>query len=155
MSNELAGGEAASRSLPDPRGAAGKSWEDRPFCRDNTQSEPEDCARSTEEDSSEEELECLRCCRDYYCNRREGSDTGRSPAGMERCSASCSRHQDDRMGAGADELSADVGRAAGPLWELSNGFRVVFFVTLPMLARQLGSILSRRVLGRLLGRHAS
>lgn len=35
--------------------------------------------------------------------------------------------------------------------ELGEGFRLVFFVALPMFARQLGSIISRRILTRLFG----
>ena len=131
-------------------------WTVRPFCRNNTQSEPEDYCHSTEQESEEEELECLRCCTEYYyCSKRGSAEIGQdqeregsrsaSPQPIWSDSEECDGADGELMTPREALLSQSVGA------QLAESFRLVFFVALPMLARQIGSILSRRLLARLFG----
>lgn len=103
------------------------AWCSRPFCRRNTQSEPEDYCYSTEHETSssicsdeEEQLECNRFCNSHWAR-------------------SSSRHN-EMPTVDEEEQKMTV------LEEFKEGFWLIFFVALPMLARQLGSLVSRRLL---------
>lgn len=133
--SSLSSSSSSSSSSPStPTSILPPSWTNRIFCRCNTQSEPEDICHSSNSESSSEELECLRCCTDYYYMRRAGE--------VEESRPSTPTWSD-----GEDEEKEQDWKE-----ELAEGFRLVFFIALPMLARQLGSILSRRVLSRIFGR---
>lgn len=166
------------------KAAAPLDWTSRPFCRENTQSEPEDLCE--EGGSSEEELECLRCCTDYYYSSKrasvelggdaEGSHGRRAVQFFEsdssesddaaaavdadgselggaqrRNSLTLAQSRNDEDSEEGEQLLA-VRSTLGS--ELAEGLRLVFFIALPMLARQLGSVLSRRLLARLFGRYS-
>lgn len=129
-------------------------WISRPFCRENTQSEPEDIKG---EDSSEGELECLRCCTDYYYTSKRGSaELNRAPEGieelMERAASSIKFDSDSESESAEEREGRRAVQAQSFGGELAEGFKLVFFIALPMIARQLGSIFSRRALAKLFGR---
>lgn len=167
------------------------AWCIRPFCRSNTQSEPEDLPHCSDPcESSDEEIECLRCCTDYYyCGKRGSEELARERSrastelasdppytDREVCQKALSLtdsatkaaldwetdiesgSEDERIEKGrrsedeTDTEGSSVSALANWRSELVEGFKLIFFIALPMLARQTGSVLSRRMLCRIFGR---
>ena len=147
----------------------GEEWTSRPFRRVSTQSEPEDCFHSTEMDSEEEEmalLECQRGCKEYYMNcKRASLEIAESGVLLDEHIQEYENEMDGFRESDKDKAyddddddndDNDDNTKMTPMSiseELREGFRLVFWVALPMLARQLGSIVSRRILGRIFGRN--
>lgn len=150
------------------------NWTNRPFCRSNTQSEPEDvsaCPCNSSEE--EEEPECLRCCTDYYHSSKRASaelknDDRARPnyllGGIAPCEYNNSLEREDGGARPAARWDSDSESTEGEhdgvmerhqsvVGELVEGFRLILFIAMPMLARQIGSIISRRVLTRVFGRN--
>jgi hypothetical protein len=151
-------GSLSSEGLP--------TWMVRPFCRNNTQSEPEDYCHSTEQESEEEEVECFRCCTEYYYSsskrgsseikvkeRVEGDDRSSSPAPFWSEEEESEMEEEEEEEEGRTLSSARDALLPQTIGgQLVESFRLVFFVALPMIARQFGSISARRILTRLFGR---
>lgn len=147
-------------------------WKNRPFRRSNTQSEPEDVSMCPCDSSEEEgDVECLRCCTDYYhLSKRASSELKRDPEGLNYIDKgtaprnySPERRADSswplaRWDSDSDSSEAvdgeKVTRPQSVVGEVLEGFRLILFIAMPMLARQIGSILSRRILTRMFGRNS-
>lgn len=143
------------------------SWCSRPFCRSNTQSEPEDfCCSSHSSCSSdgvdqatafaysedEDELpECHRGCPEYYYlsarGGRGGSQGEQGREGIERVPGHMTESEDTSADQEEAEISPSQGRST--VASLGSGFALILFVALPMLARHLGALVSRRILAYL------
>lgn len=163
-------------------------WCSRPFCRSNTQSEPEDffggnhgscssdgtelnaTAAATALNYSEDEdelLECHRGCPEYYylCSRGGGAHGGASHDELE---AEGSRYGSGRMFEGNNNTSTSMSMSTSTdasaeqggsetvssqpqssITSLRGNLALILFVALPMLARHLGALVSKRLLARL------
>lgn len=131
-------------------------WTVRPFIRSNTQSEPEECCHSDDEYSEGDEVECLKCCTEYYYSSKRCSVEG-----LDKCRDGLCERPDKDINSGISDSDSDTDNNSNSnanqrqtlTSELAEGFRLIFYVFLPMIARQVGSIFSRRILGRFFGRH--
>ena len=137
-----------------------EEWTSRPFRRVSTQSEPEDCCYSTEMDSEEEQMELLECqrgCKEYYMNcKRASLEIAENGNLFAENIQEYGSEMDELCELDNDKADGDTNTKMASMSiseELSEGFRLVFWVALPMLARQLGSIISRQILGRIFGRN--
>lgn len=158
-------------------------WCSRPFCRSNTQSEPEDffcgshgsCSSDGTElnaaagttatalDYSEDENElpeCHRGCPEYYylCSRGGSANTGElrdrleaggSHFGSGKRTASESASASTDSSTDHDEQQTSCYQVRSSSTSLGSGLSLLLFVAIPMLARHLGALISKRLLARL------
>jgi hypothetical protein len=113
-------------------------WPRRPFERSLTLSDPEECYSSPrgrhisfDSDlscSDSEQVECCRGCTDYYYSGQ---------------STYCAKEEEEKKGATVDG-SEEKGAVTMTSAEIVQTFKVVFFLLLPIFARQVGVFFSRR-----------
>jgi len=136
-------GELDDDQAPPGHRCPAANWCTRPFRRYNTQSEPEELLHGSSDFSDEDLPECSKCC-DPHCY----DDIRRYPAG--------GLDSDDKEEECDDALQEDEERGRGVVdvikgWMSSQtvlAISLLVFISLPMFARQLGSITARRILSR-------